>query len=113
MKSKEAALSGTEYTRMYWIADYMLAGIVFLVRMIQLAEIWSRRPIDSLNIFTSSLGLLYCFLPLLVGIAFRRLLGAEMQREMMGTRTYVICNWRIAQLLFIVYLGMLIFSERR
>jgi uncharacterized membrane protein YozB (DUF420 family) len=112
MESKEAALSGTEYTRMYWIMDYFFAGVVFLIRMKQLAEIWSRRPLDSLSIVTNSLGLLYCFLPLLVGIWFRRTLKAELHREMMNTRTYVICNWRIAQLLFIVYLGMLIFSER-
>jgi hypothetical protein len=112
MDGKDAALSNTVYTKSFWVMDYLFAGVVFLKRIKQLTEIWPGRPFDSLSIVTDILVLLYCFIPLLAGIWFRRLLKAELHGEMMSTRTYVICDWRIAHLLFIVYLGMMIFSQR-
>ena len=112
MDSKEAALSGTEYTKMYWGADYLLAGVVFLYRSTSLVEvILHGQPYDVQKIFMSGLSLVYCFLPLILGVAFRKLLKRELDRELLSTRTYLICNWRIAQLLFIVYIGMMLFGR--
>jgi hypothetical protein len=46
-------------------------------------------------------------LPLLLGEAFRKVLKRELNKGLLSARTYEICDYWIANLLMLVYAGMI------
>ena len=111
MGSEDRALQNTEYAGMYWVIVYLLALVAFLVRAGFEWNAAHAHPFEWIDAILSGMGLLYCLFPLILGLAFRRTLRKERMRELLSERTYSICNFGIAQLLFTVYLGMVVFPR--
>jgi hypothetical protein len=112
MEIEDAALNNTEYARAYWVIDCVFCGVVFLERMLDFWKSVHTAPSDLLGWVPHCLAILYVFFPLLAAYQFRRLLKRESQRELLSARMFAICDWRIAQLLFLAYMGLLIFNMR-
>jgi len=45
--------------------------------------------------------------PLIMGLAFRKVLNGELEKEMLSARTYRICDFWIAQLLLYAYFALI------
>ena len=112
MDIEEAASNNTQYTGAYWVIDCVFCGEVSLERMFTFWKSAHVVPSDPWGWFQPCLAMVYVFLPLLVGYQFRRLLKRELQKELLSARMFAICDWRIAQLLFLAYMGLLIFNMR-
>ncbi len=110
MEAEDAARKGAEYARMYWVIDCALSGAAFLERATLFWKSTHVVPIYLLELLLVGMSILYCFLPLLMGQLFRRLLKRELEEKSLSIRMFEICDCRIAQLLFVVYMGMLIFN---
>jgi hypothetical protein len=113
MEVKDHAMQGTDDARMYWSIVYAFTVLAFLVRATNDWKAARTHPFDWMDTIFIGMGLLYCIIPLILGLAFRRNLKKERDRELLSVRTYAICNIGIAQLLFFVYLGMMIFPIKR
>jgi predicted transporter len=110
MEGKDRAmLQNTEYAGMYWGMVYILTVFAFLVRAANDWKVARNHPPDWLDATMMGMGLLYCLIPLFLGLAFRRALKREMDRDLLSPRTFQICSFRIAMLLIFVYLGIMIF----
>lgn len=103
---------GVEYAPLYWKINYFFCGMTFVERLLHGWKVLRTSPADPLEITTSVLTALFCFMPLLLGRSFLKRLKGELEKELLSPRIYDICNWRIAQLLFIAYLAMLVFGMR-
>jgi hypothetical protein len=112
MEGEDVAVKNTEYARIYWVIDCALGGAVILERSTLFWKPLHAVPIDLLGLLFGGLSIGYCILPILMGQLFRRLLKRELEKESLSMRMFEICDWRIAQLLFAVYLGMLLFNFR-
>lgn len=110
MEIEDTALNNTQYARTYWVINCVLCGVVFLERLGVLWKSVHVDPSDLLELVPSCLAVLYVFLPLLATWQFRRLLSRELQKDLLSARTFEICDWRIAQLLFLTYMGLLVFN---
>src|SRR5579863_3058791 len=109
MEDKDRAMQNTEYTGMYWDMVYISTALAFVIRAANDWKASRAHPLDWLEAVHIGMGLLYCLLPLFLGLAFRRNLKREMDRDLLSLRTFQICSLRIAMLLFFVYMGMMIF----
>jgi predicted histidine transporter YuiF (NhaC family) len=87
---------------------YILVAVAFLIRATNDWKVARTHPPDWLDATTMGMGLIYCLLPLIFGLIFRRTLKREMDRNLMSLRTLKLCSFRIAILLFFVYMGMTI-----
>jgi hypothetical protein len=108
MESKDRALKGTAATPELWGAVYMLLVFAVLVRALHAWERYGGKPIGWQELVEIGVDLLICPAPLLVGIAFRRLVTRELGDSRLNTRTYKICNYRIAELLILTYVSMVL-----
>ena len=111
MGSDDRALQNTEYAGMYWVIAYLLALVAFLVRASYEWKAAHAHPFEWNDAVLAGMGLIYSFFPVILGLAFRRTLRKERARDLLSERTYSICNFRIAQLLFFAYLGMIVFPR--
>lgn len=112
MEAEDVAAKNAEYARIYWVIDFALSGAALLERSTLFWKPLHAVPIDLLGLLFGGLSVLYCLFPLVMGQLFRRLLKRELEKESLSMRMFEICDWRIAQLLFAVYMGMLIFKVR-
>ena len=113
MEANDRVMQNTEYAGMYWGIVYILAVAAFLLRAANDWKVARTHPPDWLDVTTIGMSLIYCLLPLIFGLVFRRALKKEMDRDFMSLRTFQICSFRIAILLFLVYMGMMIFPISR
>lgn len=109
MEIKDRALQNTEYVGMYWGLVYVSTAASFLRRTENVWTIVHTHPFVWWGVVVIVLELFYCLLPLFLGLAFRKILKKEKDRELLSARTYEICDFRIAQLLLFVYVGMMLF----
>jgi hypothetical protein len=100
-----------EYAPMCWVISYFLSGVVFLQHLDHLWMVRTR-PTDVLGMVFGALTLIYSFLPVLIGRAFRRRLKNGLANGSLTLQTFRSCDWGIAQLVFFAYLGMLLFGMR-
>lgn len=112
MNTDKAEEMNAEYAPMFWGINYILCGVVFVQRAMHLWGTLRSRPTDMLGVAVGGLVSLYCFLPLWAGRIFRRRLKGELEKSSMSTQTFSVCDWRIAQLLFIAYMGILVLGIR-
>ena len=108
MESNDRALKGTAAAPELWGAVYMLLVFALLVRALRAWEQFGGKPIGWQELVEIGVDLLICPAPLLVGIGFRRLVTRELGDSRLNTRTYKICNFRIAQLLVLTYITMVL-----
>jgi hypothetical protein len=108
LASKDLALKGTAAAPELWGAVYMLLVFAVLVRALRAWERYGAAPIGWQELVTIGVDLLICPAPLLVGLAFRRLVTRELGDSRLNARTYTICNFRIAQLLILTYVSMVL-----
>jgi hypothetical protein len=106
MESDDRALKGTENAHIMWLLVYMIVVGTFLVQILHVWELEHAQPFSWWEAVNGGLGALFCLLPLCMGIAFRKLLKGELNKDQLSTRTYKICDLWIAQLLFIAYMAM-------
>jgi len=112
MDTEKADEMNAGYVPAFWGLDYTACGMVFLLRAVHLWGPMQSRPMEVSGLTLGGLALLYCFLLLWVARNFRRRLKGEMEKGSMSTRTFVVCDLRIAQLLLIAYMGMALFDIR-
>jgi len=111
MEGEDRALQNIEYAGMYWVIVYVMAPFALLFRAGFEWKVARLHPFGWIDAVLACVGLVYCLFPLSLGLAFRRALRKERDRDLLSERTYSICSFRIAQLLFIVYLGMMTFPR--
>jgi hypothetical protein len=107
MEKEDRALQGTENAGMFWGVVYFLVFAVLLIRIINIWRAAHSQSFDWAGISENGMNLIYGILPGLVGLMFRKTLKKELNRGMLSDRTYKICNWHIALLLFFTYMGMM------
>jgi hypothetical protein len=112
MDTEQEAVENAEYAPVFWALNYFFCGALLLERIVRFWTPLRSHPIDVPGIVTGGLTLLYSLLPVLAGRTFRRKLKKELVNGTLGSRTFEMCDWRIAQLLTIVYMGMLLFTMR-
>jgi len=108
MQIKDRALKGTAATPELWGAVYMLLVFALLARALRAWERYAGRPLGWQDWIAIGVDLLICPVPLLVAIAFRRLVTRELGNSGINTRTYKMCNYRIAELLVFTYITMVL-----
>jgi hypothetical protein len=108
MESKDRALKGTAAAPELWGAVYMLLVFALLARALRAWERFGGKPLGWQDWIGIGVDLLICPIPLLVGIAFRRLVTRELGDSRLNNRTYKICNYRIAELLVFTYITMVL-----
>ncbi|HVN93507.1 MAG TPA: hypothetical protein VMT38_07420 [Terracidiphilus sp.] len=113
MESAQTEAKKAVRAPMYWQLDYVLAGVVFVVRASLVWKHLQSHPAEALALFYGGLATLYSLLPVIVGRSFRRLLKKRLETDSLSIQTFSVCDWRIAQLLYVAYLGMLLFSVQR
>jgi hypothetical protein len=106
MESDDRTLKGSENANILWLLVYMVVVSTFLVQVLHVWELTHAQPFSRWGAVNGGLGALFCLLPLCMGIAFRRLLKGELNKDLLSARTYKICDLWIAQLLFIAYMAM-------
>lgn len=108
MASNDDALRGTAATPELWSAVYMMLVFAILSRALHALPQLKAQPIGWETAIQVGIDLLICPAPLLVGLAFRQRLKSEVSKNLMGLRTYKICNFRIAQLVILAYIAMVL-----
>jgi len=108
MQSNDRALRGTGAAPELWGAVYMMLVFALLSRAIHAWLQYSGQPISWEQAVAVGIGLLLCPAPMLMGIAFRKLIKSELSRNQLSQRTFKICNFWIAQLVILAYISMVI-----
>ena len=108
MGSRDRALRGTAATPELWAAVYMMLVFALVARVFHAWEKLGGKPIGWQDAIALGVDLLICPAPLLVGIAFQRLLKSEVNKSLLGQRAYKICNFWIAQLLIFAYITLVL-----
>jgi hypothetical protein len=108
METRDQAMSGTAATPELWGAVYMMLAFAVLSRALRAWQQWSGHPFGWELLVNVGLDLLICPAPLLMGYAFRKLVTRELGKNHLSSRTYRICNYRIAQMLVVSYIAMVL-----
>jgi hypothetical protein len=108
MESNDRALRFTAATPELWGAVYMMVAFTLGARAFHAWERLAGKPMEWQDAVAIAVDVLICPVPLLMGYSFRRLLKREVNRSLLNTRTYKICNFWIAQILIIAYITMVL-----
>jgi hypothetical protein len=108
MQSNDSALRGTGAAPELWGAAYMMLVFALFSRAVHAWLQFSGQPIDWQQALAVGFGILMCPAPLLLGIAFRKLIKSELSRNQLSQRTFKICNFWIPQLIILAYLTMVV-----
>ena len=103
-------LPGSKRTLVMWGLVALFAALTVSYRA---AHVWSlihAQASSGLVIAAWGMQLLFCLIPLGVGLAFRGLLKGELSRELIAARTYRMCDWWIAILLYFSYFAMVLYE---
>jgi hypothetical protein len=111
VEDEDKALKGTEKAGTLWSIVYVLAALGFLRRMFDLWFACHELPFRWRAPIDSGFDMLFLPLPLLVGMAFRGLLKKELGKDLLSPRTYEICEYWVALLLLVVYMGMMSYGH--
>jgi hypothetical protein len=105
--NEDRALKGTQYTWFLWQVVYVSVAFAFLIRALNL---WGAFLTGSYH-WWHAVGwggaLLMTAVPLIMGLAFRKVLKGELAKETLNARTYRICDFWIAQLLLYAYIALI------
>ncbi|HEY1904310.1 MAG TPA: hypothetical protein VGG56_17910 [Terracidiphilus sp.] len=108
MPSNDSALRGTGAAPELWGAVYMMLVFALFSRAFHAWMQYSGQPIGWQQTLEVGIPLVLCPAPLLMGIAFRRLIKSELSKGQLTQRTFKICNFWIAQLVILAYITMVI-----
>lgn len=108
MESNDSALRGTAATPELWGGVYMMLAFALFARGLHGWERFQGRPMGWQDLLALGVELFLCPAPLLVGIAFRKLIKNELKRSQLSARTFKICNFWIAQLLILAYIAIVV-----
>ena len=106
MESGDRALIGTESAGILWLLAYVFVAVTFLGQVFDVSHRIHMQPLTWWDAVNGGLGVLSSLFPLCMGLAFRKLLKGELNKDLLTTRTYKICDLWIAQLLLIAYIAM-------
>jgi hypothetical protein len=109
MENEDRALKGTQNAWYTWQVVYVGTFFVFLLRVACFVVDIPSRPFSWWHAVGGGIGPFLALVPLLMGLAFRKLLKDELGKEMLSARTYRICDYRIAQLLLFTYFTMMVY----
>jgi hypothetical protein len=108
MQGTDSALRGTAATPELWGGVYMMLVFALLSRGLHAWETYGGQPFGWEQGLAISVELIFCPAPLLMGLAFRRLVKNELRKNLLNSRTYKIVNFWIAQLLILTYIAMVL-----
>jgi hypothetical protein len=108
METNDRALRFTAATPELWGAVYMMLIFTLAARAFHGWERLGGKQLEWPDALVIAVDLLVCPVPLVIGVAFRRLLKKEVHRSLLNSRTYRICNFWIAQILIIAYITMVL-----
>ena len=98
-------MKATDRARLYWSLDYAAAGLLCLVCA---GLVWTH-PINRLHETTMRVfQIAFAWMPLLFGLAFKRWLRHSLGEGALTEDAAAVGSSKIAELLFVVYLGMLL-----
>jgi hypothetical protein len=108
MENDDRALKRFAATPELWGAVYMMLIFTVSERAFHSWQRLAGKPIRWDEAAVVGIDLLVCPVPLLMGLAFRRLLRREARDGLLNARIYRVCNFWIAQLLVLAYVTMVL-----
>jgi hypothetical protein len=108
MESNDPALRGTAATPELWAGVYMMLVFALLSRSLHALGRWDGKAIGWQQGIEIAVELLFCPAPLLMGIAFRKLIKTELNCNRLSQRAYKVCNFWLAKVLIIAYIAMVL-----
>jgi hypothetical protein len=108
MARPDYALKVTAATPQLWGAVYMMLVFTAAERAFHAWQRLHGVPTNWRDAVVVAVDLLVCPLPVIVGIAFQRLLKREANRTALSPRTYKICSSWIPQMLILAYVTMVL-----
>jgi hypothetical protein len=108
MESNDPALRGTAATPELWAGVYMMLVFALLSRSLHALARVEGKAIGWEQGAEIAIELLFCPAPLLMGLAFRRLIRTERNYSRLSLRAYKVCNFWLAKLLIITYIAMVL-----
>ena len=113
MKLENRDLTETEKTRLVWVITYAMAASTILFRTIHTWEIVHTPPFSWWRSAFGCFNLLFCLFPLLFGIAIRRSLKRDLNRDQLSPRAYQLYGYLIAMLVYFAYMAMVLYEQPR
>jgi hypothetical protein len=104
---EDRALKGTQYTWFLWQVVYVSMAFALLIRALNLWGAFLKGSYNWWHAISWGCALLMTAVPLIMGLAFRKVLNGELEKEMLSARTYRICDFWIAQLLLYAYFALI------
>jgi len=111
MTIEDRALKGTEYTGLLWVGAYFAIAAALVGRSFHLWGALHAQPLGWKAPVDIGFELLVLPVPLLMSLAFRKMLRAELGKDLISMRTYRICDYWIAQLLLYAYFCLVIIQS--
>ena len=107
MESEDRELKGTENTGLLWIFIYFMAALAFVALAGNAWVAFDSQPFRWKTVVNFGFKFIVFPVPMMMGISFRGTLKRELDKDLLGERTYRICDLWIAKLLALVYLGLM------
>jgi len=111
MKLEDLDPNERKRARIEWGGAYMFVGIALFYWAFRSLHLIHLQPVNWSDAINAGIYLVVCFVPLYAGSAFRKLLRGDLDKDLLSTRTYQICDSEIAQLVALSYLAMVIFEH--
>jgi len=108
MESNDPALRGTAATPELWAGVYMMLVFALLSRSLHALNRYDGKTFDWQQGVEIAVELLFCPAPLLIGLAFRKLIRTERNCNRLSQRAYKVLNFWLAKLLIIAYIAMVL-----